>query len=83
MRWKYENLHINVTNMYTHQPSGCCLQSVSALTWQRGGRRLATGGTQELDMRGMKPASLPLFTPSLEGKKVSESPSISSRFSSK
>ncbi len=43
-------------------------QSVSAVTWQRGGGGLAAGGTEELDVRGMKPASLPLLASSLEGK---------------
>lgn len=48
--------------------TGCCVHNVAAITWQRGGRGLAVGGTQELDVRGMKPASLPLLTSNLEGK---------------
>lgn len=44
------------------------VQRVSVITWQRGGRGLAAGGAEELDVRGMKPASLPLLASSLEGK---------------
>ena len=45
------------------------VKRVSAFTWQRGGGGLGAGGTQQLDVRGMKPASLPLLAPSLEGRK--------------
>lgn len=59
------------------------VQSVSTVTWQRGGGGLGAGGTKELDVRGMKPASLPLLASSLGGKKrASESKSISSWLSS-
>jgi len=37
-------------------------------TWQRGGGGPAAGGAEELDVRGMKPASLPLLASSLPGK---------------
>lgn len=47
---------------------GCNVQSVSAVTWQRGGGGLAAGGAEEFDVRGMKPASLALLASSLEGK---------------
>ncbi len=50
---------------------------MSTLTWQRRGGGLAAGGTEELDVRGMKPASLPLLASSLEGKepvRVNQSP---------
>lgn len=50
---------------------------MSAITWQRGGGGLAAGGAQELDVRGMKPASLPLLASSLEGEepaRVNQSP---------
>lgn len=52
--------------------NGSCMlishvQSVSTVTWQRGGGGLGAGGTKELDVRGMKPASLPLLASSLGG----------------
>ncbi|TNN61608.1 hypothetical protein EYF80_028220 [Liparis tanakae] len=37
-------------------------------TWQRGGGGPAAGGPEQLDVRGMKPASLPLLASSLPGK---------------
>lgn len=37
-----------------------------AITWQRGGGRLGAGGAQELDVRGVKPASLTLLASSLD-----------------
>lgn len=40
---------------------------MAAVTWPGGGKGLAIGGTQELDVRGMKPASLPLLASNLEG----------------
>lgn len=61
--------------------TGCHVQRVSAITWQRRGRGLAAGGTQEFDVRGMKPASLTLLAPSLGGK-IGETKSISCRFTS-
>lgn len=48
------------------------VQSVSTVTWQRGGGGLGAGGTKELDVRGMKPASLPLLASSLRGGKKSQ-----------
>lgn len=45
------------------------VQSVSTVTWQRGGGGLGAGGAKELDVRGMKPASLPLLASSLRGEK--------------
>lgn len=36
------------------------------ITWQRGRGRLGAGRTQQLHIRGMKPASLPLLSPSLD-----------------
>lgn len=41
---------------------------MSPITWQRGGRGLGAGGAEELDVRGMEPASLPLLASSLEGQ---------------
>lgn len=37
-----------------------------AITWQRGGGRLGAGGAQELDVGGVKPASLTLLASSLD-----------------
>lgn len=44
------------------------MQCSKCVTWQRGGGGLAAGGAEELDVRGMKPASLALLASSLEGK---------------
>lgn len=44
----------------------------SGSTWQRGGRRLDASGTEELDMRGVNPASLSLFASSLNEEKQSK-----------
>lgn len=60
------------------KPINNCVLSVCAITWQRGGRGLAAGGPEELDVRGMEPASLPLLPSSLEGKeRVNQSPAAS------
>lgn len=40
-------------------------------TWLRGGGRLDASGTEELDMRGVEPASLSLFASNLKMKKNS------------
>lgn len=41
-------------------------------TWQQGSGRLDASGTEELDMRGVKPASLSLFASSLNEEKQSK-----------
>lgn len=45
---------------------------VSGITWQRGGGGLGAGGAEQLDVRGMKPASLPLLASSLRGGRRAE-----------
>lgn len=46
----------------------CHAKSVSAITWQRRGGGFAAGWAEKFNVRGMKPASLPLLASSLEGK---------------
>lgn len=46
------------------------------ITWQRGGGRLGAGGAQQLHVSGMKPASLPLLSPSLDEEERSLSNAV-------